>query len=110
MKVETVNAQTPIQAPDPAQPLSNAYAWPDAQGRFGPYGGQFVAETLMAPLAELEAAYRACQADPAFLAEFDHDLAHFVGRPSPLYHAERWSREFLTQLLAKVGDCFTPTR
>ena len=66
---------------------------PDARGHFGPYGGKFVAETLMAPLAELEAAYRACQADPAFLAEFDHDLAHFVGRPSPLYHAERWSRE-----------------
>ena len=66
---------------------------PDARGHFGPYGGQFVAETLMAPLAELEAAYRACQADPEFLAEFDHDLAHFVGRPSPLYHAERWSRE-----------------
>ena len=66
---------------------------PDAKGHFGPYGGKFVAETLMAPLAELEAAYRACQADPAFLAEFDHDLAHFVGRPSPLYHAERWSRE-----------------
>ena len=68
-------------------------ALPDARGHFGPYGGKFVAETLMAPLAELEAAYRACQADPAFLAEFDHDLAHFVGRPSPLYHAERWSRE-----------------
>ena len=66
---------------------------PDAKGHFGPYGGKFVAETLMAPLAELEAAYRACQADPDFLAEFDHDLAHFVGRPSPLYHAERWSRE-----------------
>jgi tryptophan synthase beta chain len=68
-------------------------SFPDARGHFGPYGGKFVAETLMAPLAELEAAYRECQADPAFIAEFERDLAHYVGRPSPLYHAERWSRE-----------------
>ncbi len=66
---------------------------PDEFGHFGPYGGKFVAETLMAPLAELEAAYRECLADPAFIAEFERDLAEFVGRPSPLYHAERWSRE-----------------
>ena len=66
---------------------------PDEFGHFGPYGGKFVAETLMAPLAELEAAYRESLADPAFIAEFERDLADFVGRPSPLYHAERWSRE-----------------
>lgn len=66
---------------------------PDARGHFGPYGGQFVPETLMAPLAQLEAAYRHLQADPAFQAELDRDLAHYVGRPSPLYFAERLSRE-----------------
>ena len=76
MKVETVNAQTPIQAPDPAQPLSNAYAWPDAQGRFGPYGGQFVAETLMPLIHELDAAYKAAKADPSFQAELDGYLTH----------------------------------
>ncbi len=66
---------------------------PDEGGHFGPYGGKFVAETLMAPLAELETAYRECLADPEFIKEFERDLAEFVGRPSPLYHAERWSRE-----------------
>ena len=65
---------------------------PDVHGHFGPYGGKFVAETLMAPLAELEAAYREALADPDFVAEFERDLQHYVGRPSPLYHAERWSR------------------
>lgn len=71
MKVETVNAQTPIQAAASTQPLSNAYAWPDAQGRFGPYGGQFVAETLMPLIHELDAAYKAAKADPSFQAELD---------------------------------------
>ena len=66
---------------------------PDARGHFGPYGGQFVAETLMAPLAELEAAYRQLQADPEFQAELDADLQHYVGRPSPLYFAERLSKK-----------------
>ena len=66
---------------------------PDARGHFGPYGGKFVSETLMHALAELEEAYVRLAADPAFRAEFDRDLAHYVGRPSPLYHAERWSRE-----------------
>ena len=65
---------------------------PDAGGHFGPYGGKFVAETLMAPLAGLEQAYREALADPAFVAEFERDLHDYVGRPSPLYHAERWSR------------------
>ena len=64
---------------------------PDARGHFGPYGGKFVAETLMGPLAELEAAYQRYTADPQFCAELDHDLQHYVGRPSPLYYAGRWS-------------------
>jgi tryptophan synthase beta chain len=66
---------------------------PDEHGHFGPYGGQFVAETLMLPLEELIAAYRRYLKDPEFLAELDSDLAHYVGRPSPLYYAERLSRE-----------------
>jgi len=66
---------------------------PDERGHFGPYGGMFVAETLMAPLAELREAYAHLREDPAFLAEYDWILEHFVGRPSPLYHAERWSRQ-----------------
>ncbi len=68
---------------------SNAYAWPDAHGRFGDYGGRFVAETLMPLVLELEKAYAAAKADPAFQAELDDFLKHYVGRPSPLYFAER---------------------
>jgi tryptophan synthase beta chain len=66
---------------------------PDERGHFGAFGGRFVAETLMRPLDELNAAYRKYMRDPDFLAELDRDLAHFVGRPSPLYFAERWSRQ-----------------
>ena len=66
---------------------------PDAQGRFGIYGGKFVAETLMAALSELETLYRKLAADPDFQRELDLDLAHYVGRPSPLYEAVRWSDE-----------------
>ncbi len=66
---------------------------PDDGGHFGPYGGRFVAETLMGPLEELRLAYEQYCQDPAFQAELDTDLAQFVGRPSPLYHAERWSQE-----------------
>ncbi len=65
--------------------------YPDARGRFGEYGGSYVAETLIAPLAELSAAYEALRADPAFVAEFERDLRHYVGRPSPIYHAQRLS-------------------
>ena len=68
-------------------------AFPDASGHFGPYGGRFVAETLMYALDELQAAYDQLKNDSTFQADFDRDLAHYVGRPSPLYHAERWSRE-----------------
>jgi tryptophan synthase beta chain len=68
-------------------------AMPDAAGHFGPYGGRFVSETLMAALDELTEAYRTLKDQDSFQKEFDYDLAHYVGRPSPLYHAERWSRE-----------------
>jgi tryptophan synthase beta chain len=67
--------------------------WPDQAGHFGPYGGLFVPETLMLPLEELREAYERYLADPAFLAELDADLRDYVGRPSPIYHAARWSRE-----------------
>ncbi len=66
-------------------------ALPDAQGHFGIYGGRFVAETLMAPLEALQQAYERHLRDPAFLAELDEDLRQYVGRPTPLYHAKRWS-------------------
>jgi len=66
---------------------------PDARGHFGKYGGIFVAETLIPALAELNAAYTAACNDPAFKAEFDYELAHYVGRPSPIYHAKRWSEK-----------------
>ena len=65
---------------------------PDERGHFGPYGGCFVSETLMEPLEELRQAYQRYLNDPDFLAEFEADLATYVGRPSPLYLAERWSR------------------
>ncbi|OGA17685.1 MAG: tryptophan synthase subunit beta [Betaproteobacteria bacterium RIFCSPLOWO2_02_FULL_66_14] len=64
---------------------------PDARGHFGPYGGVFVAETLMHALGELRDAYEACRSDAAFRQELSHELKHFVGRPSPVYHARRWS-------------------
>ncbi|MDR5891966.1 MULTISPECIES: tryptophan synthase subunit beta [Halomonas] len=66
---------------------------PDARGHFGPYGGRFVSETLSFALDELEKTYLSLRDDPDFQAEFDYDLAHYVGRPSPLYHAERWSKQ-----------------
>ncbi|MFH0351783.1 MAG: tryptophan synthase subunit beta [Chromatiales bacterium] len=65
---------------------------PDRRGHFGVYGGRFVAETLMKPLRELEDAYQRYCRDPEFVAELDADLAHYVGRPSPLYFAERWTQ------------------
>ncbi|MEO6138007.1 MAG: tryptophan synthase subunit beta [Luteimonas sp.] len=65
------------------------HAYPDEAGHFGRYGGRFVAETLIGPIAELAAAYDAARVDPAFTAAIDRDLAHYVGRPSPIYFAER---------------------
>ncbi len=69
------------------------YQQPDARGHFGPYGGAFVSETLTHAIAELNDAYTKYQHDPDFLSEFKNELAHFVGRPSPIYHAARMSRE-----------------
>ena len=66
---------------------------PDNEGHFGVYGGRFVAETLIEPLDELTRAYKRYIQDKGFLEEFDRDLKTFVGRPSPLYHARRWSRK-----------------
>jgi tryptophan synthase beta chain len=73
---------------------TNAYELPDAKGHFGSYGGVFVAETLIHALDELKAAYARYQHDPEFLAEFEYELKHYVGRPSPIYHAKRWSQHF----------------
>ncbi len=70
---------------------SNTASLPDEQGYFGVYGGLFVAETLMAPLAELRLAYESLRQDAQFIKDLDRDLTHFVGRPSPVYHAARWS-------------------
>jgi tryptophan synthase beta chain len=67
------------------------YDQPDARGHFGPYGGVFVAETLIRALDELKDAYARYRDDREFVAEFEYDLAHYVGRPSPVYHAQRWS-------------------
>ncbi len=67
------------------------YHYPDAKGHFGPYGGSFVSETLTLALEELRQAYAHYQQDPDFLEEFHRELKHFVGRPSPIYHAKRWS-------------------
>ena len=69
----------------------SSYRLPDAEGHFGKYGGVFVAETLIPALDELRQAYDAAKADPAFRAEYEYELSHYVGRPSPIYHARRWS-------------------
>ncbi|MDC7696572.1 tryptophan synthase subunit beta [Vogesella indigofera] len=71
----------------------SSYDFPDARGHFGPYGGVYVAETLMAALDELNAEYARAKADPAFWQEYHYELKHFVGRPSPIYHAKRWSEQ-----------------
>lgn len=69
------------------------YSYPDQKGRFGPFGGSFVAETLVHALVELREAYDTYRNDPEFLREFHYELKHFVGRPSPIYHAKRWSEQ-----------------
>lgn len=73
--------------------LAIAKQMPDEGGHFGDFGGRYVSETLMAALQQLEQTYEKLWRDPQFQTEFDHDLAHYVGRPSPLYHAERLSAE-----------------
>lgn len=70
---------------------SSTYQFPDAKGHFGQFGGTFVSETLTHALNELKEAYAQYQTDSAFLEEFRYELKHFVGRPSPIYHAKRWS-------------------
>ncbi|MEO8935638.1 MAG: tryptophan synthase subunit beta [Burkholderiaceae bacterium] len=77
----------------PARFDFSATARPDARGHFGPYGGRFVSETLMQALDELDAAYAHYRDDPDFVADIESELAHFVGRPSPIYHAKRWSEK-----------------
>jgi tryptophan synthase beta chain len=70
-----------------------SYSLPDERGHFGPYGGVFVAETLIHALDELREGYARYRRDPDFVAEFEHELKHYVGRPSPVYHARRWSEK-----------------
>jgi len=69
------------------------YTLPDERGHFGPYGGVFVAETLIRALDELRSEYARYRNEPAFVAELENELSHYVGRPTPVYHAQRWSRE-----------------
>ena len=71
------------------QMADSPYSFPDASGHFGPYGGAFVSETLIPAIAELRQAYDEARRDPAFIAEFEYELKHYVGRPSPVYFAER---------------------
>src|SRR5512135_3045716 len=73
--------------------LARGRELPDERGHFGPYGGVFVAETLIGALDELKTQYARYRDDAEFVAEFNYELEHYVGRPSPVYHAERWSRE-----------------
>jgi len=84
-----------VNAAPPLTHLPNDYAaYPDANGRFGDYGGRYVPETLMPLVLELDRAYSAAKADPAFQAELSGDLTHYVGRPSALYFAERLTAHF----------------
>jgi tryptophan synthase beta chain len=88
----TLNPQP--SRPTLAQPMATATpSLPDAAGHFGRFGGMFVPETLMAPLQELAGAYAEARADPAFQEELDDLLTHYVGRPTPLYFAERWTEK-----------------
>jgi tryptophan synthase beta chain len=90
---------------DASTAVTDFHAFPDARGHFGPYGGSFVAETLMRPLRELAEAHARYRQDPQFLAELDADLRHYVGRPSPIYHAQRLSEKVGgAQILLKRED------
>ncbi|WP_211451286.1 tryptophan synthase subunit beta [Collimonas antrihumi] len=91
---------TPLEQYAERQPLASTslrqsaqYNLPDAKGHFGMYGGSFVSETLTLALSELQQAYAKYQNEPQFLAEFHSELKHYVGRPSPIYHAKRWSEQ-----------------
>ena len=81
-----------------------SYSLPDERGHFGPYGGVFVAETLMPAIAELEVAWRAARGDVGFWAEVDDLLVNYVGRPSRLYHARRLSADVGAQVYLKRED------
>jgi tryptophan synthase beta chain len=86
------------------KPLPNSYRQgPDARGRFGQFGGRFVAETLMPLILEVERAYNEAKNDPAFMAEWRRLLTHYVGRPSPLWYAERLTKH-LASLAPRRGD------
>ena len=88
----STQAANPVEnVSDAAGSIGDFNAYPDATGHFGIYGGSFVSETLMAPLAELTAAYDRYRVQPEFLAELEHDYKHYVGRPSPIYEARRLS-------------------
>ncbi len=88
----STQAANPVDSvSDAAHSIGDFHAYPDATGHFGIYGGTFVSETLMAPLAELTAAYDRYRVQPEFLAELEHDYKHYVGRPSPIYEAKRLS-------------------
>lgn len=77
-----------------AEQPNDQFSGPDKKGHFGRYGGVFVGETLIAAVEELDQVYTRMAADPKFWAEFDHDLKHYVGRPSPLYFAERLTKHY----------------
>ncbi|MBI4209574.1 MAG: tryptophan synthase subunit beta [Deltaproteobacteria bacterium] len=84
------------------------YRWPDEKGHFGPYGGKFVPETLMAPLTELEEAYRQVAKSAIFKKEFHYYLQEYAGRPTPLYFAQRLSQELRLRVYLKREDlCHT---
>ncbi|WP_019514856.1 tryptophan synthase subunit beta [Sphingomonas sp. Mn802worker] len=87
----------------PAAALNSFRQQPDARGHFGDYGGRYVAETLMPLILDLERAYRAAKEDPAFQAQFDDLLEHYVGRPSPLYYAERLTEALRESAPAGMG-------
>lgn len=83
----------------------SAYDLPNKNGHFGPYGGVFVAETLISALEDLRKQYEHCRNDPDFQAEFAYELKHYVGRPTPIYHAKRWSEHLGgAQILLKRED------
>jgi tryptophan synthase beta chain len=104
MNMEAMQTQA-VQAGTPANTATDYMSMPDVRGRFGPYGGSFVAETLMAPLEELNAAYQRYRDDPVFVAELERDRREYVGRPSPIYHAERLSAHVGgAQILLKRED------
>jgi tryptophan synthase beta chain len=85
------NAAEAQAIPPTVMRQSASYHLPDTKGHFGQYGGSFVSETLTYALSDLKKSYAHYSKDPAFIAEFEYELKHFVGRPSPIYHAKRWS-------------------